>query len=97
MRRPARLQLLQFDFDVNTSWQVQLHQCVNGLVGWVDDVHQALVGTDLELVARGFVDVRGTQYVKTLDTGWQWDWAFDDGAVRFAVSTISRADWSISL
>jgi hypothetical protein len=74
------MRLLQFDFDINASWQVQLHQCVNGLVGWVDDVHQALVGADFELVARGFVDVRRTQNVETLDAGWQWDWAFDNGA-----------------
>jgi hypothetical protein len=72
--------LLQFDFDVNASWQVQLHQRVNGLVRWVHDVHQTLVGTDFELVARGFVDVRRTQNVKTLDAGWQWNWAFDNSA-----------------
>src|SRR5450830_1175277 len=76
----GKSRLLQFDFDINASWQVQLHQCVNGLVGWVDDVHQALVGTDFELVARGFVDVRRTQNVETLDAGWQWNWAFDNSA-----------------
>jgi hypothetical protein len=77
---PTYIRLLQFDFDINASWQVQLHQCVNGLVGWVDDVHQALVGADFELVARGLVDVRRTQNVETLDAGWQWNWAFDHGA-----------------
>jgi hypothetical protein len=72
--------LLQFDFDINTSWQVQLHQRVNGFVRWVNDVHQALVRTDLELIARSFVDVRGTQHIETLNTGRQWYWAFDDSA-----------------
>eukprot|EP01041_Mallomonas_annulata_P010526 gene10527-21948_t len=78
--RAAKRQLLQLDFDVNASWQVQLHQRVNGLVRWVNDVHQTLVGTDFELVARGLVDVRRTQNVKTLDAGWQWYWALDDSA-----------------
>ena len=43
-------ELLQLDFDVHTSWQVQLHQGVNGLVGWIDDVDQSNMRTDLELV-----------------------------------------------
>jgi hypothetical protein len=94
---PTYIRLLQFDFDINASWQVQLHQCVNGLVGWVDDVHQALVGADFELVARGLVDVRRTQNVETLDAGWQGTGPLTTAPVRLAVSTISRADWSISL
>ena len=50
--------LLQFDFDVDASWQVQLHQCVNSFICWVNDVHQTLVRTDFELVTAGLVDVR---------------------------------------
>jgi hypothetical protein len=72
--------LLQLDLDVNTSGQIQLHQRVNGFVRWVNDVHQALVGADFELVARGLVDVRRTQNVETLDAGWQRYWTLDDGA-----------------
>ena len=41
---------LQLDFDVYTSGQVELHQGVNRFVGWIHDVHQALVGADFELV-----------------------------------------------
>src|SRR5437763_14964790 len=47
--------LLQLDFDVDASRQVQLHQCIDGLVGRIHDIHQALVRTDFELVARGLV------------------------------------------
>ncbi len=43
--------LLQCDFDVNTSRQIQAHQGVNGFVGWINDVHQTLVRADFELVA----------------------------------------------
>src|SRR4051794_36927054 len=64
--RPPLYGLLQLDLDVYTCWQVQLHQRVNGLVRWVDDIHQALVRTDFELVARSLVHVRRTQDVKTL-------------------------------
>ena len=38
--------LLQLDFNVHASWQVELHQRVNRFVGRVNDVHQALVGAD---------------------------------------------------
>ena len=43
--------LLQLDFHVDASGQVELHQRVHGLVGGVDDIHQSLVCSDLELVA----------------------------------------------
>ena len=72
--------LLQLDLDVDASGQVELHQCVDGLVSRIDDVHQALMGADLELVARGLVDVWLTQDVKTLDAGRQGNRPFDHGA-----------------
>src|SRR5690606_21120117 len=64
----ARLpELLQCDFDVHTSRQIEAHESVHGLVGGVDDVHQTLVRTDFELVARRLVDVRRAQNVVTAD------------------------------
>ena len=51
----------QRDFDVDAGRQVQTHQSVNGLVGGINDVHQALVRTNFELVARRLVDVRRTR------------------------------------
>jgi hypothetical protein len=50
--------LLQLDFNIDASWQVELHQCVNSFVSWINDVHQTLVRTDFQLIAAGFVDVR---------------------------------------
>ena len=49
---------LHFDFNVNACWQVEFHQCVNCLIRWINDVHQTLVRTNLELVTRRFVHVR---------------------------------------
>ena len=77
------MELLQLDLNVHASWQVQLHQRINGLVRWVDDVDQALMGADLELVATGLVDVRRTQDVKALHARWQWNRSLDDGAGAF--------------
>jgi methionyl-tRNA synthetase len=45
-----------------------------------DDVIQAQVGADFELIARGFVDVRGTQHVITLDLGRQRHRTLDHSA-----------------
>jgi hypothetical protein len=42
--------LLQLNFDVDTCRQIKLHQGVNGLVSWINDIHQAKMGAYLELV-----------------------------------------------
>src|SRR6516164_5322881 len=72
--------LLQLDLDVHARGQVELHQRIDGLVRRVDDVHQALVRADLELVTAGLVDVRRTQDVETLQACRQGHRALDDGA-----------------
>src|SRR5437763_3528915 len=72
--------LLQLDLDVHSSRQVQLHQGVDRLVGRVDDVHQALVRADLELVTRRLVHVRRTQDVEALHARRQGHGTLDDGA-----------------
>ena len=63
--------LLQLDFHIHASRQIELHQRIDGLVRRIDDVHQALVGTDLELVPRSLVYVRRAKQVETLDPGRQ--------------------------
>src|SRR5450830_318805 len=72
--------LLQLDFYINASRQIQLHQCIDSLVGRINDIHQTLVRTDFELIARSLVDVRGTQNVETLDACWQRNRTLDDSA-----------------
>src|SRR5919106_1547393 len=60
------LVLLNFDLDVDAGGEIQLHQRVDRLVGGIDDVHQPQMRADLELVARGLVDVRRAQQVEAL-------------------------------
>src|SRR5215208_1180563 len=52
----------RLDLDVDARGQVELHQRVDGLRRRVEDVHQALVRADLELLARLLVDVRRAQH-----------------------------------
>src|SRR6478736_1747245 len=77
---PQALQPLQLDLDVHARGEVQLHQGVHGLVGGLDDVHQAQVGADLELVARGLVLVRRAQDVEALDARGHGHGALHHGA-----------------
>ena len=39
--------------------------------------------SDFKLVAGRFVNVRGTQNIETLNTGWQWNRALDNGTGTF--------------
>jgi hypothetical protein len=55
------------------------------------------MSADFELIARRLVDVRRAQDVVALDLGRQRHRTTNHGAERLAVSTISSADWSISL
>jgi len=43
--------LLQFNLYIDARREVELHQLVDRLVGGIDDVHQAQVRADLELIA----------------------------------------------
>src|SRR5664279_5133316 len=78
--RLCRGSSLQLDLHVHAGRQVELHQRIDRLVGRVDDVHQALVGANFELVARGLVDVRRAQDVEPLHARRQGHRALDDRA-----------------
>ena len=58
---------LNFDLDVNTSGQVELHQRVHGLGCWINDIQQTLVRADFKLVTRFLVNVGTTQNSEFLD------------------------------
>jgi hypothetical protein len=53
----ALLHLLQLDFDVYASRQVQLHQSINRFVCRINDIHQAQMGANLQLITRSLVYV----------------------------------------
>src|SRR5512143_175656 len=63
---PSRLAL---DFDVYASRQVELHQGVERLRCRFEDVEQAFVGADLELLAGLLVHVRTAQHRVAPDGG----------------------------
>src|SRR5688572_23212708 len=56
--RDPRPRLSVLDLDVDTGGEIELHQCVEGLLRRIEDVQQALVRADLELLARLLVDER---------------------------------------
>src|SRR5829696_8535168 len=58
----------QFDLNINTRREVELHQRVDRLRRRLHDVEQPLVGANLELLARLLVDVRRAVHGELLDT-----------------------------
>ena len=52
---------LDLDLDVDASGEVELHELVHRLGGEVADVEEALVGANLEVLARVLVDVGGAE------------------------------------
>src|SRR5262245_13131883 len=65
------------DLAVDARRQVELHQGVERLLRRLEDVEQALVGADLELLARLLVGVRRAQHAVLVDLGRQRDRACD--------------------
>jgi len=31
--------LLQFDFNIDARWQIQLHECIDGFIGRINNIH----------------------------------------------------------
>ena len=50
------------DFHVDSSWKIELHQRINRLRCRVENVHQAFVCTNLELLPRLLINVRRTKH-----------------------------------
>src|SRR5437667_1031485 len=63
--------LLELDLHVDAGGEVELAERVDRLLRGLEDVEQALVGADLELLARLLVDVRGAVHGEALDVGGQ--------------------------
>src|SRR5690242_16848793 len=80
MRPSIAITSLQLDLDVDAGREVELAEGVDRLLGRLEDVEQALVGADLELLARLLVDVGGTVDREPLDVGWERDRAGDPPA-----------------
>src|SRR5437870_6447581 len=72
--------LLELDLHVDAGGEVELAEGVDRLLRRLEDVEQALVGADLELLARLLVDVRRAVHGEALDVGGKRDGAGDPPA-----------------
>ena len=64
-----KLTVLQLDFDVDTSRQLNALQAVNRLGIWLDDVDKTLVNTHFKMLTGVFVNVRPTNHRVTVLIG----------------------------
>ena len=51
--------LTQFDLDIYTCGKIEFHQRIYGLVGWINDIHNPFMGTNLVLIPGVFVYMGG--------------------------------------
>ena len=86
----------ELDLDLDAGRDFEAHQCLNGLLGGVEDVDKALVGTALELLTAVLVLVNGTKDGDDLGLGGQGDGPETFASVRFAASTMVSAALSMS-
>lgn len=70
----------EFDLDIHTGSQVELHQSINCLRCRLHDIEQPLVSPDLELLTGLFVNVRAAVYGKFLFVRRQWNRSTDQRA-----------------
>jgi hypothetical protein len=68
---------LELDLDVDAGREIELHESVDRLRRRIDDVEQALVRADLELLTRLLVDVRRAVDRELLDARRQRDGSAD--------------------
>src|SRR5262249_30877273 len=78
---------LQLDLDVNPGGEVELHQRVNRLRRWIDDIEQPLMGTHFELLAALLVDMRRAVHGEFFDPGRQ-----RDGPPHLGPGSLGRVD-----
>jgi hypothetical protein len=74
---------LDFDFYVNTTGQFELHQRVYRFSTAAVDIDQPLVGTQLKLFPRLFINVGRPKYGVDFFVRWQRDGATNDSTRRF--------------
>src|SRR5215813_12312095 len=88
---PRSVSMSGLHADVHAGGQRELADRVHRLAGGLEDVDQALVRPDLELLARLLVDVRRAQHRVALDARGQRDRTRDPGAgAARAVGDVGR-------
>jgi hypothetical protein len=69
---PVRMiAILQLDLDVDAGRQIELHQRIHRLRRRLDDIQQAAMGADFELLTAFLVDMRRAIDGEALDLGGQ--------------------------
>src|SRR5258708_15271777 len=66
-----------FDLYIHARRKIELHQRINRLRGWIENVQQTLMGADLELLTRFLVHVRRTQHAVLVLHRGQRNWTCD--------------------
>src|SRR6187551_2056457 len=69
--RTLNIYLAETNLNFNTSSQIQLHKCINSFFSRLNNIQQTLMCTDLVLITRVFINVRGNQYSEALFTSRQ--------------------------
>jgi len=64
---------LEFDLHINSSGQIELHERIHRLLGGLQNVEQAFVRPDFELLSRFLVDVRRSEHAVLVDPGRKGD------------------------
>jgi hypothetical protein len=67
------VELLKLDLNIHTRSDIEFSQCVDGLLSRFQDIKQSLMGSDLELIAGLFIDVRRSIDRKPFDPCRQWN------------------------
>lgn len=62
--RLSKRVLLEFDLDIDASWQLESHKGVNSRGSRVHQINYPAVRADFKVLPRVFVHVRRTQYAK---------------------------------
>src|SRR5882762_3440603 len=78
--RRSRLPNSELDLDVNAGRKVEAHQRIDRLRRRIDDIEDAFMGADLELLARLLVDMGRAVDGEALELGRQRNGAADLGA-----------------
>src|SRR5688572_4962535 len=60
--------LLKFDLNIHTRSDVELAQCINGLLSRLQDIEQSLMSADFELISGFFIDMRRAVHGEPFDS-----------------------------
>jgi hypothetical protein len=78
---------LNLNLDIDTRWQIQAHQHIDGLGIRIQNINQTIMRSNLKMFVRVFVNERGAANRKAFNFGRQRHWANNSGS-----GALSRVD-----